>query len=175
VRCRHSYPKNNPFHPPLPAAGTPLKSMHGGGLRQSPQRAKSVARERLDTYSIRACTPLRPLLLSASMEHDPWPMRRWRDTRCFEAVIHSPGNSRTKERQGGKQSKVARLHVHSHPHSKGAATRLPLRARGDGLGPSDETCRPAAEWQAIFLGTTEPRAARALLGSRPRRQKIADP
>jgi hypothetical protein len=45
------------------------------------------------------------------------------------------------------------------PHPKGAATRLPLSREPMALDHRYEPAR-AAGWQAIFLGTTEPRAAR---------------
>ena len=79
--------------------------------------------------------------------------------RTQNKVIQNPGDACAEERQGGEQSKVARLGVH-FPNLKGAATRLPLPcARVDGLGPI-KTMLPAARRQAIFLGATEPRGAR---------------
>src|SRR5262249_41057673 len=81
--------------------------------------------------------------------------------RTQNKVIQNPGDACAEERQGGEQSKVARLGVH-FPNLKGAATRLPLPcARVNGLEPPKEKpWPPAAGRQAIFLGATEPRAAR---------------
>src|SRR5262245_2715442 len=74
-------------------------------------------------------------------------------------IIRDPSYACAEERQGDEQSKVARLGVHSCPDLKGAATKLPLPcARVDGLEPVMKY--PAVGRQAIFLGTTEPRAAR---------------
>src|SRR5262245_21172183 len=81
--------------------------------------------------------------------------------RTQNKVIQIPSDACAGERQGGEQSKVARL-VHSCSDLKGAATRLPLLARVDGLEPMRS---PAAGRQVIFLGATEPRAARPERGS----------
>src|SRR5262249_55545726 len=103
--------------------------------------------------------------------------------RAENNVIHSPGNSCTKERQGGKQSKVARLGVHFRSRlEKGQRLGCPLRARVDGLEPYMLSSR--ARRQAIFLRATEPRrdtrparpsppAARAPRAAMPSRHRAA--
>src|SRR6516164_6871973 len=75
-------------------------------------------------------------------------------------VIGNQGDTCAEERQARKQSKVARLGVHSPSRlERGSDQAAPPCARVDGLEPF--TARsPAAGWQAIFLGATEPRAAR---------------
>jgi hypothetical protein len=55
--------------------------------------------------------------------------------RAQNKVIGNPGGACAEESQGSEQNKVARLGVHSRPRLKGAATRLPLFARVDGLEP----------------------------------------
>ena len=75
-------------------------------------------------------------------------------------MIHSPGKTCTEERQGGKQSKVAILEVHSRgPFERGSDKAAPL-ARVDGLAPRYNQSFPTAGRQAIFLGATKPRATR---------------
>jgi hypothetical protein len=49
--------------------------------------------------------------------------------RAQDISIACPGGHCAKEREGGKQSKVARLHVHFCSRLKGAATGLPLPVR----------------------------------------------
>src|SRR6266568_1448424 len=90
--------------------------------------------------------------------------------RTQNKMIRGPGDACAEERQGGEQSKVARLGVHSRSRLERAATRLPL-ARADGLEPL--TTPPAAGRQAIFLGATEPRAARP--GKKPPRAAASRP
>jgi len=72
-------------------------------------------------------------------------------------VTPTPGEACAEERQGGEQSKVARLGAHSRSGlERGSDQAAPL-AQVDGLEPLQS---PAAGRQAIFLGATEPRAAR---------------
>src|SRR6516162_105067 len=89
-------------------------------------------------------------------------------------ITRDPGDARAEERQARKQSKVARLGVHSPSRlERGSDQAAPPCARVDGLEPF--TARsPAAGWQAIFLGATEPRAARpekARRGATPSRPR----
>jgi hypothetical protein len=80
-------------------------------------------------------------------------------------VIHNPGNACAKERQGGEQSKVARLGVH-FPNLKGQRPGCPSPVRELMALNRMKPRLPAAGRQAIFL-ETEPRAAR------PRRSPAA--
>jgi len=74
-------------------------------------------------------------------------------------ITRDPGDARAEERQARKQSKVARLGVHSRSRlERGSDQAAPPCARVDGLEPL--TMLPAGGRQAIFLGTTGPRAAR---------------
>jgi len=71
--------------------------------------------------------------------------------RTQNKVIQNPGDACAEERQGGEQSKVARLGVH-FPNLKGAATRLPLPcARVNGLEPPNEKpCLPRQDGRPSF-------------------------
>src|SRR5262249_17305743 len=76
-------------------------------------------------------------------------------------------------RAKGRRAKQGRASWRPFPLPiKGAATRLPLFARVDGLEPLN-TNPPAAGRQAIFLGATGPRAARP--GKAPPRSDASRP
>src|SRR5215471_1657865 len=51
-------------------------------------------------------------------------------------ITRDPGDACAEQRQEGEQSKFERLGVHSRSRLEGAATRLPLLARVDGLEPA---------------------------------------
>src|SRR5262249_18651313 len=94
--------------------------------------------------------------------------------RAENSVIHNPGNACAKERQGGEQSKVARLGVHSCSRlergSDGAA--LPC-ARVDGLepmknhGPPRQVGRPSF-WRPSRALPDPEKPCRGAMPSRPR-------
>src|SRR5262249_38138589 len=97
----------------------------------------------------------------------PLPIGRAEHCNCTEGKKHRaknvsiprPGGDCAGQRQEGEQSEVARLGVHFRPRLEGAATRLPLPVR-ELMALNRNPHVPAAGRQAIFLGTTEPRAAR---------------
>ena len=80
--------------------------------------------------------------------------------RTQNKVIQNPGDACAEERQGGEQSKVARLGVHSRSRlERGSDQAAPSSVRE--LMALNRLIRPpAAGRQAIFLEATEPRAAR---------------
>src|SRR5262245_55777208 len=78
--------------------------------------------------------------------------------RAKNVSIPRPSRDCAEQRQEGKQSEVSRLGVHFRPRlERGSDEAAPL-ARVDGLEPVMKY--PAVGRQAIFLGATEPRAAR---------------
>jgi hypothetical protein len=86
-------------------------------------------------------------------------------------MIRDPGDACAEERQGGEQSKVPRLGVHSRSRLERGSDQAAPCARVDGLEPLIRA--PAAERQAIFLVATEPRAARP--GKPPPRSDASRP
>jgi len=75
-------------------------------------------------------------------------------------VAQNPGEACAEQRQGGEQSNVARFGVHSRFRlERGSDQAAPSSVRE--LMALNRLIRPpAAGRQAIFLGATEPRAAR---------------
>jgi hypothetical protein len=79
--------------------------------------------------------------------------------RTQNKVTPTPGEACAEERQGGEQSKVARLGVHSRSRlERGSDQAAPYRELM-ALN-RNEIRSPAVGRQAIFLGATEPRATR---------------
>jgi hypothetical protein len=75
-------------------------------------------------------------------------------------VIRTPEEACVEERQDGEQSKVARLGVHSPSRlERGSDQAAPSPVR-ELTALNRYCCAPAGGRQAIFLGATEPRAAR---------------
>jgi hypothetical protein len=101
---------------------------------------------------------VRPKLAGTSKRDDRKPHTEHKKERAKNNVI--PIQATPAQKSDGPANKQGRASRRlAGPHPKGAATRLPLSREPMALDHRYEPAR-AAGWQAIFLGTTEPRAAR---------------